>query len=73
MANCVFGCGAPRPLHNVTHAHAGAHISPRWVCHPCNSARTAIECAAKNGPELKASAANLKTTDPEMCLVQTHH
>ena len=33
----------------------GPHINPRSVCHPRNSARAAIECAANNGPEPMAN------------------
>ena len=63
-ADCVFGCGPPRPTYLMVNTGTATH--PRWMCKPCNGARKAIEHQAKNDTALKASLSNLKKRDPDL-------
>ena len=58
LVSCVFGCGPPRPVTHMT--NTATHVSPRWMCRPCNGARKAIEGQCNKDPQLKASLIKLK-------------
>ena len=62
MVDCVFGCGPPRPTSQM--ANTGTTVNPRWMCHPCNGARKAIEHVARNDPDLKANLNAFKKKGP---------
>ena len=63
VGKCVFDCGPPRPLSQLTNSATQSH--PRWMCNPCNNARKAIEAQARQDTQAKKNLKALKDTNPE--------
>ena len=63
-ASCAFDCGPPRPRSQLT--NTGNSRYPKWVCHPCNQYRRAIERESrKKGNEALYEAIQKLKANPE--------
>ncbi len=62
-AVCTMDCGYCGPVETMANIYNAR--CPRYVCHPCNNARRAIEYQFKRKPELKTWLVEFKKRDPE--------